>query len=139
MDDLSLQIYDLIQSEKKSADKITRALADIGDGKMNVGIKRVADFFMKTGSVEGEKRGLVKGEIRGTLGCITTLSVLYCLISFIKKKINKKKEYEAEGKIILRALEDAPNDSDEYSIAETNEKNKVNICEQKGVFSDGII
>lgn len=108
MDDLTAQICNLLQSERQSADKITHALARIGDGKMDVGIKRLADFFMKTGNIKGEKRGLAKG-IGGTLGGITILSVLYYLIKYIKNRINEKKEYEAEGKVILKELEEALN------------------------------
>lgn len=138
MDDLASKIYDLIQSEGKSADKITHALASIGGGKMDVGIKRLADFFMETGDRKGEKRGLVKG-ISGTLGGITFASVLYYLIKFIKKKSNEKKEYEAEGKAILRELEETSDDSTERNNTETDEKDKTDIHEQKGALTDGIV
>ena len=105
---------------------------------MDVGIKRLADFFMETGDRKGEKRGLVKG-ISGTLGGITIASVLYYLIKFIKKKIDEKKEYEVEGKAILRELEEIFDDSTECNITETGEKDKTDIHEQKGVLTDGII
>lgn len=133
MDDLTAQICNLLQSERQSADKITHALARIGDGKMDVGIKRLADFFMKTGNIKGEKRGLAKG-IGGTLGGITILSVLYYLIKYIKNRINEKKEYEAEGKVILKELEEALNNSNECMIEETSKKDKQDIYEQGGVM-----
>ena len=96
MDGLASQIYTLIQLEGKSADKITHALATIGGGKMDVGIKRLADFYMKAGDRKGEKRGRKEGIAEGIGGTLSIFAI-YHLIKFFKRKIKEKKEYKAEG------------------------------------------
>ncbi len=126
MDGLASQIYTLIQLEGKSADKITHALATIGGGKMDVGIKRLADFYMKAGDRKGEKRGRKEGIAEGIGGTLSIFAI-YHLIKFFKRKIKEKKEYKAEGEAILTSLERASIGNSECIIVKTDEKNRTNI------------
>lgn len=122
MDDVAQKIYELLMAEGMSADKITHALACIGDGKMDVGIKRVADFFMEEGIDQGEKRGLKKGSVGGVIGGVAIASISYALIRFFKKRIDEKKELSMRGKTILKALEETDDDTEK---ADDTKKSKV--------------
>lgn len=97
MDGFASQIYTLIQLEGKSADKITYALATIGGGKMDVGIKRLADFYMKASDRKGEKRGRKEGIAEGIGGTLSIFAI-YHLINSSKGKLKKKKNIRQREK-----------------------------------------
>ena len=104
MNDIEKQILDLTASSGKSADKITAGLKFIGDGNMQDGIKRLANYCSSSSYNKGHANGLIKGA-GGTLGI---LSFIFLIIKLTQQQIKKKKELEIEGQAIIEALESIP-------------------------------
>ena len=112
MDKRETQILELVQSEGKSADKMTSAFKFIGNGNMEDGIRRFAKFFSDSGYSKGEQAGIIKG-VGGTLGSITVALLIYQLVQYIKQQIRNHEELEKAGTEIIVALE---NISDEEMV-----------------------
>lgn len=104
MENLTPQIHDFLQSDRKPADKITSFLKWFGDGNMNLGLKRAIELSYSTGKEQGitigEKRGIIKG-VGGTLGSVTFITTLYLLIKQIKKEAKSKAEVVENEKMDL--------------------------------------
>lgn len=98
VNDIEKAIAELLIPNGKSSPKMTHALKFIGDGSMQQGLARIADYFAKI----GEKTGFKKGSIAG----FAAASILFGIGVLIKAKIDKDKQLEAEGKAILQGLED---------------------------------
>jgi len=92
------QIFDLIQSEGKSAAKMTKGLKLIGDGDMEAGLYKLAEYMKK----EGEKKGIIEGSI----GTATILLIGGAIVYLIYDMIKKNRALNEEGKAILRDLEE---------------------------------
>ena len=92
------QIKDLIGNSGKASSEMTRALKFIGDGNMQQGLVRIAEYFTKAGEKTGFKKGTVVG--------LVTASLLYGIGTLIKAKIDKDKKLAEEGNAILRELEE---------------------------------
>ena len=106
---LKEQVINLLNEKGKSADTMTSALKTIGDGSMENGINKLAQFAEQV----GEKQGLTKGLILGITGAITVGGLVQILIRYIKKRIKEEKNFELEGKEIIKKLETIPDSSQE--------------------------
>ena len=110
MNNIANQIRTLINSKGQSAPKITSGLANIGNGNMQDGIKRIAEFQLKTGLDTGTKAGIRTGTVRGAIGT-TIIIVVLGGIGYIvydkTRKSKKEKALRAEGKAILKGLEES--------------------------------
>jgi hypothetical protein len=93
--DISKAIISLVEASGKSSSKMTHGLKSVGNGSMQAGITRIADYFAK----EGIKVGAIGGFIGGSV------AVGVPLILFLRKVINENKKHKAEGEAILRDLE----------------------------------
>lgn len=98
MNDIEKAIADLIIPNGKPSPKMTHALKFIGDGSMQQGLARIADYFAKV----GEKNGFKKGTITG----FAAASLVFGIGTLIKAKMDKDKKLEAEGNAILQGLEE---------------------------------
>ena len=101
---LKEQVINLLNQKGKSADAMTSALKRIGGGSMENGINKLAQFVEKA----GEKKGTTKGLILGITGAITMGGFIQILIGYIKKRIKEEKDFELEGKEIIKKLEAIP-------------------------------
>lgn len=97
-----MQIETLLQSRGKSASKMTEALKFIGNGKMEVGLNRIAEYFSR----EGEKAGIIKG-VTGTL---TIVAIFAGVAYLVKEAIEKNKNLKSEGEALIRDLRDGLSD-----------------------------
>lgn len=96
MSKTSEQIKDLILNFGKKAPEMTHALKFIGDGNMQKGIGKIADYYFE--------EGMKKGTIKGAAGGAATLAIGALVIRFVKKKISESKKHEQEGQEILKGL-----------------------------------
>lgn len=90
MENIRKQILTLINTHGKSASKMTEALCYIGDGKMEVGITKIAKYF--------EKIGVIKGSV----GTLTIVGLTLAIKKFVYDKIKSNK---IVGEEILDGLE----------------------------------
>ena len=93
---LKEQVVNLLNKKGKSAAAMTSALKAIGDGSMENGISNLAQFAEKI----GEKQGFTKGLIT-----ITVAGLIQILIKYIQKRMKEEKNFELEGKKIIKKLE----------------------------------
>lgn len=102
MTDIEKAIVDLLMPDGKPSPKMTHAVKFIGDGSMQNGFARIADYFTKA----GERSGFKKGAIGGSIGGFAVASIIFAIGVLIKNKIDKDKALEAEGTAILKGLEE---------------------------------
>ena len=102
MTDVEKAIADLLIPDGKPSPKMTHAVKFIGDGSMQNGFARIADYHTKVGERIGFKKGVVGGGISG----VAVTSILFVIGILIKNKIDKDKALEAEGNAILQELEE---------------------------------
>lgn len=102
MTDIEKAIADLLIPDGKPSPKMTHAVKFIGDGSMQNGFARIADYFTKG----GERNGFKKGVVGGSIGGFAAASVIFAIGILIKNRIDKDKALEAEGTAILRGLEE---------------------------------
>lgn len=91
MNDIGKQITALIESGGKAASAMTHALKKIGNGDMQKGIMRIANF--------SKKEGIVIGAVGGALTATA-------LIFAFQKALKEHKKHKAEGEAILIGLEE---------------------------------
>lgn len=103
MNDIGKLINDLIKSSGKTAPKMTNALKNIGNGDMQAGIARIADYFTKEGLKVGQVRGLIGGIAIGGVA-------VGSLIFLIQKVVKEHKKDKEEGEAILKGLEEGITD-----------------------------
>lgn len=99
MSDTANQIKNLIEASGKAAPAMTKALKKLGDGSMQAGITRIADFCVK----EGIKVGIIRGAIGGVAGTVAVSG----LVLLVRKAIKDHQFHKEEGEVILKALEDS--------------------------------
>jgi len=112
---------------------MTHALKNLGNGNMQNGIARIAEYFTK----EGIKSGTIRGVFLGAGG----IAVLIALINLIKKAIKKNQKHKLEGEAILKALEDGITD---YENCKSEDKPMYFLdielsIKNKPVLDDGFI
>lgn len=112
MTEIEKAIADLLVSDGKPCNKMTQALKFIGDGKMQDGFARIADYFTKV----GEQSGIKRGAIGGGIGGFAAASIIFAAGVLIKKKIEKDKALEAEGIVILQGLEEEMRSEEKSSL-----------------------
>jgi len=108
MNDIGKQINTLIKPSGKSASKMTHALKYLGNGDMQTGIERVADYFTKEGIKIGEVRGFINGTVVGV-----------SLILLIQQVMMEHQKHKVEGKAILKGLEDGMTDYENNKIKDS--------------------
>lgn len=114
MENVRNQILNLINTHGKSASKITEALCSIGDGKMEVGITRIAKYF--------ENIGIIKGSV----GTLSTIALIVVIKKFVYDKF---KNNQKDGEEILNGLEEILINDE---VAVVNEVNSENLTINKG-------
>ena len=102
MTDVEKAIADLLLPDGKPSPKMTHAVKFIGDGSMQKGFARIADYYIKV----GERTGFKKGVIVGGMGSITLASIVYAIYVLINNKIAEDNAVEAEGTSLLKELEE---------------------------------
>lgn len=115
MTDIEKAIADLLVPDGKPSPKMTHAVKFIGDGSMQNGFERIADYYTKV----GERSGSKKGAIGGGIGGFAVATITFAIGVLIKNKIDKDKALEAEGTAILKGLEEGTRSDDDA----TDERN----------------
>lgn len=110
MSDTANQIKNLIEASSKAAPAMTKALKKLGDGSMQAGITRIADFCVK----EGIKVGTIRGAIGGVVGTVAVGG----LVLLVRKAIKDHQFHKEEGEAILKALEDSITGCEEGDTSE---------------------
>ena len=110
------QIANLIVQNGKTGPEMTHALKDLGEGDMQKGITRIAEYFLTESS-----NSLKVGRLQGTVGGVVGVGLLLLIIKLFKdsKKNSKRKE---EGKVILKCLE--KNLLEDKAVEASPEENK---------------
>lgn len=114
MTEVEKQINELVNTSGKNAAVMNTALKSIGDDSMQDGLRRMANYFQKSGYVAGTQKGIKVGEKSGAVkGSLATLVVVatiaggkyvYDVIKMKKEIKQLDQENEKEGKEILKAL-----------------------------------
>lgn len=114
-------VRSLVFESGKAGPEMTHDLKVLGDGKMQVGIKRLAAFFMEEGQelgyLQGERAGTIKG-VAGTL-FVGSLIVGGCWIAERCRNNKIIKKHEKEGMKIIRVMNQRV--SEEPEIIEAKE------------------
>lgn len=122
MNNVEKQILNLINSTGKSVTKMSNPLKIIGDGSMEKGIKKIADYMLNT--------GLMKGRVQGVVGTITITGIALIIGKLIKDYIKEKKLHKEEGEAILKALEDGLSDEiNETDDSDESDKDDDSACD----------
>lgn len=125
MSDIKKDIKELINTSGKAAADMTHAFKNIGNGDMQRGVKRFADYLFKEGCNQGIKMGEKSGWIKGSL---TTLGVVAFAIGgglYIKNRYvayKSKKAFEEEGKEIFNAIKSSVPEN-AINVEKPNEEN----------------
>lgn len=130
MSEVEKQIDELVNTSGKQAPVISSALKSIGDGSMQDGIKKMADYYHNSGCVAGTQKGIIIGEksgiiigeqsgiiigekggiIKGIFGGFSLAIILFGVILIYQENKKKKsvnqldKDNEREGEEILKEL-----------------------------------
>lgn len=99
MNNTGSQIANLITKNGKTGADMTHALKELGDGNMQRGLTRIAEFFLAD-SAHSLKIGRIQGAVGGAAGA----GAIFLMYRLIKDNINNSKCKE-EGKAILKTLE----------------------------------
>lgn len=125
MSEAGAAVRSLVYESGKASPEMTHDLKELGDGKMQDGIKRLAAFFMEEGRERGYMQGERAGTIRGVAGTLFVGSLIAggCWIAE-RYRINKViKVHEKEGMKIIRVMEQKA--SEEPEIIEAKEVEEV--------------
>lgn len=105
MNSTATQIAKIISIPSPSAPITTHALAELGNGSMQNGLRRIVSYFVAE-SASNLKRGRIQGGLIGVLGT----AVIVGGSAFIYHE-KQKKQLETEGKVILNTLEKSVNEN----------------------------
>ena len=94
------KILELINSVGLDSSKITHALRELGDGKMQDGLRRIAEYGMKEGFRNGQKSGIGIGIGIGAVA----VSVSVGTYKIVTDRIAMAREHGQEGKTIAAAF-----------------------------------
>lgn len=125
MNSTATQIAKIISTPTPSAPITTHALAELGNGSMQNGLRRIVSYFVAE-SASNLKRGRIQGGLVGALG---TAAIG---LAFIYHK-KQKKPLETEGKVILNTLQKSTNENtviveetpSDNAIEETDTDNNI--------------
>lgn len=102
MNSTATQIAKIISTPSPSAPITTHALAELGNGSMQNGLRRIVSYFVAE-SASNLKRGRIQGGLVGVLGT--------AVIAGGSAFIYHEKQLETEGKVILNTLEKSVNEN----------------------------
>jgi len=102
MKDIGCRVLDVVQANGKSAATITNGLKSVGNGSMQIGILKIAEFYRTAGKIEGIKIGT----IRGAIGTTAFLTIFGSIGYFIYSNIENNKKQIIEGSAIINDFED---------------------------------
>lgn len=122
------KIDSFLSNTGKSASQMSRGLKKLGDGSMEKGINKVAEYMFKDGSDSGFRKGFGVATV-----VIGSGILIYKSCGIIKKRINEKKQLKCEEKDIIEAFEDIDDENEKTeeveSIEDTDENEKVEEVE----------
>jgi len=99
MNETARQISELINATSPSGANTTHALAELGNGNMQNGLKRIVTYFAKN-SASNLKLGRIQGAAGGALGVAAIAGIVAHLV-----QKHKKNQLDKEGQEILKTLE----------------------------------
>jgi len=99
MNNTATQIARIISTPNPSAPITTHALAELGNGSMQDGLKRIVLYFAAE-SASNLRLGRMQGGIVGVLGTTVVAGGIALAYHF-----SQKKQLETEGRIILDTLQ----------------------------------
>ena len=105
MNSTAPQIAEIISTPNHSAPITTHALAELGNGSMQNGLRRIISYFAAE-SASKLRLGRIQGGLVGVIGT----AVVAGGIAFIYQE-TQKKHLETEGKIILNTLQNSANEN----------------------------
>lgn len=108
MNSTATQIAKIISTPNPSAPITTHALAELGNGSMQNGLRRIISYFAAE-SASKLRLGRIQGVLVGVIGT----AVVAGGIAFIYQE-TQKKQLETEGKIILNTLQKSANENTIY-------------------------
>lgn len=108
MNSTATQIAKIISAPSPSAPITTHALAELGNGSMQNGLRRIVSYFVAE-SASNLKRGRIQGGLVGVLG--TAVIAGGSAFIYHEKQKKQKKQLETEGKVILNTLEKSVNEN----------------------------
>ncbi len=130
MTETGKQIAELMADSGKSAADMTHAMKVLGNGSMQQGFARIAMYFSEEEAM-AEAKGLARGRIEGGVAVGIGLTLLGLISAIIKRHRKKKMKHEAEGQIILSALEtevaDENGDSVQRASEDKAEKESIDV------------
>lgn len=125
MANIGNEIAKITEQTGRPANVVTSSLKSLGNGKMENGLKVIAEHAEKIGYVKGVKQGYLQGSKSGAIkGSALTTFALSCLggIVYLYKKNKYKKEIKElennnakDKKQIINAFEDASSTSNDTS------------------------
>lgn len=99
MNSTATQIANLISTPNPSAPITTHALAKLGNGSMQNGLRRIVSYFAAE-SASNLRLGRIQGGLVGVLGTATVAGGIALIYHGTQKK-----QIETEGKVILNTLQ----------------------------------
>lgn len=99
MNSTATQIAKIISTPNPSAPITTHALAELGNGSMQNGLRRIVSYFAAE-SASNLRLGRMQGGIVGVLGTTAIAGGIALAYHF-----SQKKQLETEGKVILDTLQ----------------------------------
>lgn len=95
----------LSNDTNKSSAEINHFLSVYGDGNMNDGLRRFAEYHENVGYTNG----LAEGTVKGVVYCAAAILGVWGITEITKKIIESKKEQWAEEEKVLQAIRSAQN------------------------------
>lgn len=105
MNSTATQIAKIISTPNPSAPITTHALAELGNGSMQNGLRRIISYFAAE-STSKLRLGRIQGGLVGIIGT----AVVAGGIAFMYHE-TQKKQIETEGKVILNTLQKSANEN----------------------------
>lgn len=105
MNSTATQIAKIISTPNPSAPITTHALAELGNGSMQNGLRRIVSYFAAE-SASNLRLGRMQGGIVGVLGTTAVAGGIALAYHF-----SQKKQLETEGKVILNTLQKSANEN----------------------------
>lgn len=99
MNETARQISELINATSPSGANTTHALAELGNGNMQNGLKRIVNYFTKNSA-----SNLKLGRMQGAAGGALVATAVAGIIAFLVHK-KKKNQLDKEGQEILKAFQ----------------------------------
>ena len=119
MNNTAEQIAKLIYAPNPSAPNTTHALAELGNGNMQNGLRRIASYYAAESS-SNLRLGRIQGCLVGALSATATAGAIALIYHSIQRK-----RLESEGKVILNTLQKSANEN--IDIAENSSAEKRNV------------